>query len=142
MAWRPVEAGRGEEILINAKVRFHAASTMKLPVMIELFRQIDKKRLKLEDTVVVSKPVQEHCRRQRVRAFRGSDSDNEMCKAIGRPMTLRDLCEPLITTSSNLAANILIPKSSRAEEHPIDVQPSPRRVGHARAARRGRSEGV
>src|ERR1022692_2565453 len=55
VAWRPLDAKRGEEILLNPKTRFHAASTMKLPVMIELFRQVDKKRLRLDDTLVVSK---------------------------------------------------------------------------------------
>ena len=32
-------AKTGEELLINARESFHAASTMKTPVMIEIFRQ-------------------------------------------------------------------------------------------------------
>jgi beta-lactamase class A len=110
VAWRPLEARRGEEILINAKMRFHAASTMKLPVMIELFRQIDKKRLKLDDTLVVSNQFKSIVDGSAYTLSEGSDSDDEMYRAIGRPMTLRDLCEHMITTSSNLAANILIEK--------------------------------
>ena len=53
---RVAAAGReaGEEILINPTLRFHAASTMKVPVMIELFRQADVGRLKLDDKVVVT----------------------------------------------------------------------------------------
>jgi hypothetical protein len=38
----------------------------------------------------------------------GDDSDAEVYKAIGQTMTLRELCEAMITVSSNLAANLLI----------------------------------
>ena len=41
VVWRPLDAQPGEEIRINDTTRFHAASTMKVPVMIELFRQRD-----------------------------------------------------------------------------------------------------
>ena len=45
VAWRRVDPKSNDTILINAKVRFHAASTMKLPVMIELFREADRRKL-------------------------------------------------------------------------------------------------
>jgi beta-lactamase class A len=54
VAWRPLEARPGEEILINPSLQFHAASTMKVPVMIELFRQIDVGQIKLADQVLVT----------------------------------------------------------------------------------------
>jgi beta-lactamase class A len=38
----------------------------------------------------------------------GDDSDAEVYKNIGRTMTLRSLCEAMITVSSNFAANLLI----------------------------------
>jgi beta-lactamase class A len=38
------------------------------------------------------------------------DSDAQVYKAIGKSMTLRDLCEAMITVSSNFAANLLIEK--------------------------------
>jgi beta-lactamase class A len=108
VAWRPLKAKRGEEILINVKTRFHAASTMKLPVMIELFRQADKKRLSLDDTLVVANQFKSIVDGSPYSLSDGSDSDDDMYKAIGQPMALRDLCEHMITKSSNLAANILI----------------------------------
>src|SRR5690606_7727304 len=38
---------RGDEL-------FHAASTMKVPVMIKVFRQIDKGNFRLQDTIAVN----------------------------------------------------------------------------------------
>jgi beta-lactamase class A len=41
------------EVLIQADVRFHAASTIKVAVMIELFRQSEEGRLALDDALPV-----------------------------------------------------------------------------------------
>ena len=38
----------------------------------------------------------------------GDDSDAEVYKNVGKTMTLRELCEAMITVSSNFAANLLI----------------------------------
>ena len=40
----------------------------------------------------------------------GDDSDKEVYAAVGKTMTLRQLCEAMITVSSNFAANLLIEK--------------------------------
>src|SRR6266851_1374960 len=44
-----------DSLLVNAHARFHAASTMKVPVMIQLFRDADAGRLRLDDSLTVSK---------------------------------------------------------------------------------------
>src|SRR4030095_403970 len=43
----------GNELLINEHDTFHAASTMKTPVMIEVFKQAAKKRFSLSDSLVI-----------------------------------------------------------------------------------------
>ena len=43
----------GETILINEKMPFHAASTMKTPVLIELYRQAAAGRFSLNDSVTI-----------------------------------------------------------------------------------------
>jgi beta-lactamase class A len=108
VAWRPIAAKRGEEILINPSTRFHAASTMKLPVMIELFRQVARGKLRLGDTLVVSNHFSSIIDGSPYELTAGSDADTDVFSAIGQRMTLGDLCEHMITKSSNLAANILI----------------------------------
>jgi beta-lactamase class A len=110
VAWRPLDARRGEalSININETARFHAASTMKVPVMIELFRRAQAKQLKLSDTVVVTNQFHSIVDGSSYVLSVSADSDGDTYKAIGRPMTLAALCEAMITVSSNLAANILI----------------------------------
>jgi beta-lactamase class A len=43
----------GETILLNEKENFHAASTMKTPVLIELLRQAKRRKFSLTDSVVI-----------------------------------------------------------------------------------------
>jgi beta-lactamase class A len=110
VVWQPLDAAPGEAIRINDTARFHAASTMKVPVMIELFRTIDAGRLKLDDTLVVSNQFHSILDGSPYTLSATEDSDGEVYKSIGKPMRYRDLCEAMITVSSNLAANLLIEK--------------------------------
>ena len=113
VAWRPLDvqsARSAEQILIHADTRFHAASTMKVPVMIELFRQTAGRRLRLDDTLVVTNHFHSIVDGSPYALSATEDSDGDTYKAIGKPMTLRALCEAMITVSSNLAANNLIEK--------------------------------
>ena len=98
------------ELLIDADKSFHAASTMKVPVMIELFRQADAGTLKLDDTMVVRNEFRSIVDGSPYKLSEGDDSDLEVYANIGKPMTLRALNEAMITVSSNFAANILIEK--------------------------------
>lgn len=111
VVWRPVDArgGRpGEDLAINPTLRFHAASTMKVPIMIELFRQAQKRRLRLDDTLTVTNQFHSIVDGSPYELSATEDSDGETYRAIGEAMTLRALCEAMITVSSNLAANNLI----------------------------------
>ena len=110
VVWRPLDARPGEEILINETTRFHAASTMKVPVMIELFRQVDAKQLQLDDSMTVVNHFASIVDGSDYTLPSTVEDDGEVHTAIGRPMTLRKLCEAMITISSNLAANNLIEK--------------------------------
>ena len=47
----------GETLLVNEKEVFHAASTMKTPVMIEVFKQASAGNISLDDSVTVSLPT-------------------------------------------------------------------------------------
>ena len=108
VAWRPLDAKPGEEILINPTLRFHAASTMKVPVMIELFRQAEVRRLKLDDKVLVTNEFKSIQDGSPFVLAATVDSDGEMYKALGTKLSYRQLVEASITVSSNLATNILI----------------------------------
>jgi beta-lactamase class A len=87
---------------------YHAASTMKVPVMIELYRQANAGKLSLDEPVLVRNEFHSIVDGSVYQLGVGDDSDAEVYKAVGKTMTLRELCEAMITVSSNFAANLLI----------------------------------
>lgn len=96
------------ELLLSPDISFHAASTMKVPVMIELFNQARQGRLRLDDPLPV--------RNEFKSIVDGSpysielEKDEEVYLALGEPMPLIELCRHMIAVSSNLATNLLIEK--------------------------------
>src|SRR3954467_1443764 len=95
-------------IAIGADTSFHAASTMKVPVMIELFRQADAGLLKLDEPLPIKNEFHSIVDGSVYQMDVSDDSDSDVYKAVGKTMTLRQLCEAMITVSSNFAANLLI----------------------------------
>ncbi len=97
-----------QELFIQADKPYHAASTMKIPVMIELYAQAKAGDLKLSDAITVHNSFRSIADGSIYHLNPAEDSDEEVYKAIGSTMTLQDLCAHMITRSSNLAANLLI----------------------------------
>ena len=96
------------ELLIDPDKTFHAASTMKVPIMIELFRQAAAGQLELDEPLAIKNEFHSIVDGSVYQLSVGDDSDAEVYKNIGKTMTLRELCEAMITVSSNFAANLLI----------------------------------
>lgn len=92
----------------NSERVFHAASTMKVPVMIEVFRQIDLGRLSLADSIPVVNEFRSIVDGSSYSLDFGEDSDETPYGKIGRNVTIGLLVERMITMSSNLATNILV----------------------------------
>jgi beta-lactamase class A len=89
---------------------FHAASTMKIPVMIELFHQARQGKLKLEDALPIKNEFHSLADGSNYTLDPADDSETDLYRAAGETRTLRQLCELMITVSSNLATNLLIEK--------------------------------
>jgi beta-lactamase class A len=98
----------GETTLINEKERFHAASTMKVPVMIEVFNQAKQTKLDLTGMVLLKNEFKSIVDGSWFSVDPGDDSDQASYKLIGQPVSVRYLIERMITVSSNLATNVLI----------------------------------
>ena len=96
------------ELLIQPDVAFHAASTMKVPVMIELFRQARAGLARLDEPLAVKNEFASIVDGSPYTLSVGDDSDADVYKRVGQTMTLLELCEPMITVSSNFATNLLI----------------------------------
>jgi beta-lactamase class A len=89
---------------------FHAASTMKVPVMIELFHQVKEGKLNLTDKLVIKNEFHSIVDGSSYKLTADDYSEAELYKAEGQSRSLSDLCELMITVSSNFATNLLIEK--------------------------------
>ena len=89
---------------------FHAASTMKVPVLIELFHQAKEGKLKLSDTLLVKNEFHSIVDGSVFKLDPADDSEADLYKAEGQPRKLSELADLMITVSSNLATNLLIEK--------------------------------
>lgn len=87
---------------------FHAASTMKVAVLVALFHAVETGRLRLEDRLHVRNRFRSVVDRSIYRVQRDRDADAAVHRRVGRSMKLLELAEPMITRSSNLATNLLL----------------------------------
>ena len=98
------------EWFFRADEPFHAASTMKIPVLIELFHQVREGKVKLDVPLLVKNEFHSLADGSIYTLDPADDSETDLYKAAGQTRTLRQLCELMITVSSNLATNLLIEK--------------------------------
>jgi beta-lactamase class A len=98
----------GEEILINPDRSFHPASTMKICVMLEVFRQARKGLFLLNGSIRVRNEFTSIADGSKYSLSSDDDSEKELYQHIGQRMPVGDLVQRMITVSSNLATNILI----------------------------------
>lgn len=106
VAYRALDGS--EEWMHEADRRFHAASTMKVPVMVELFRQESAGMLKLSDPLEIRNEFKSVVDGSPYAMDFGEDSDDTVYKNVGKSMTLEALNFQMITVSSNFATNLLI----------------------------------
>jgi len=98
----------GDSMLISPDLRMHAASTMKVPVMIQLYLDRDSGRLSLEDSLQVVTSFPSIADGSAYTLSADSDSDSTLYALEGTAVGYHRLIDLMITWSSNLATNILI----------------------------------
>jgi beta-lactamase class A len=114
----------GDSLLVDAHVRMHAASTMKVPVMMELFRRAGAGELSFDAPIPVRNSFVSIAGGGTYQLSADDDSDGELYRRIGSDVPMRELVERMITRSSNLATNILI-----AEARPDRIAQTMERIG-------------
>src|SRR5438093_8436271 len=100
----------GDSLTVGSGVRFHAASTMKIPVMIQLFRDRDAGLLSLDDSITITNTFRSIVDSSPYQLDPSDDSDSSLYKRDGQGVPIRSLIELMETVSSNLATNLLIAK--------------------------------
>ena len=92
----------------NADHYFHAASTMKLGVLLGVFRQVERGDLTLEAPVHVRNRFTSIVNQEPFMLDLGRDADPDVYGHLGKTLTIRELAYWMITKSSNLGTNLLV----------------------------------
>ncbi len=103
----------GKTILWNEHEHFHAASTMKTPVMIEVFKQAAAGTISLQDSVLVKNEFRSIVDSSSYQLNPADDSQQELYQLTGTKLPLFALVYQMIIMSSNLATNIIMEKVDR-----------------------------
>jgi len=98
----------GDTLLINEHDSFHAASTMKTPVMIEIFKQAAKGKFSLSDSLTIKNEFRSVADSSFFSLDSADDSEHEIYTQIGEKRSISDLMYQMIILSSNFATNLLI----------------------------------
>ena len=93
---------------INDTVVMHAASTMKVPVMIEVFRQAKQGKFNLNDSLNVQNEFKSIIDGSTYSMDINEDSDDRLYGMLGKNESIRNLVIDMIIRSGNLATNLLI----------------------------------
>jgi beta-lactamase class A len=102
------DLGSGATFEMNERVTVHAASTMKVPVMLAIFEAIDRGELTLDQPVPVRNEFTSIFDASTYAIDPNDDADGKLYDSIGETRPLHDLVHRMITRSSNLATNLLI----------------------------------
>ena len=98
----------GFRFAINADRRFHAASTIKVAILLALSKASDEGRIRPEDTLHIRNRFLSAIDRAPFRIDSESDGYPQLHRLIGRTARISDLAEWMIVSSSNLATNLLL----------------------------------
>jgi hypothetical protein len=106
-----IETGGARRRLgIADTVTMHAASTMKVPIMLEMFRQADRGRFSVDHPVRARNTFASIADGSPFTL--ASDRDRGLIDSLGLTMPMRRIAHSMITQSSNLATNIMIEEVS------------------------------
>jgi beta-lactamase class A len=103
-----VDLGSSDTLFLNADTSFHAASTMKVPVMIELFRRASSGSFGMGQRLMIVNQFASIVDGSAYALDSTSDSDTTLYHRIGGRVPVDTLLRLMITRSSNLATNTLI----------------------------------
>jgi beta-lactamase class A len=104
-----LDVGTGRHAAVNERLVLHAASTMKVPVLYELYRQGDAGLVRLDSLVEVRNHFRSIADSSHFYGLsEADDSESDLYARVGQRLPLRELARRMIVRSSNLATNNLI----------------------------------
>lgn len=103
-----IDLATGRSLGPNALRRFHAASTMKVPVLIELARRVDAGDFRWDDSLLVRNAFRSLADGSTFTLDKADDSDSSVYAMEGQRVPIRVLARLMIIRSSNFATNLII----------------------------------
>lgn len=107
--------GSSDTLYLNSDASFHAASTMKVPIMVQLFRRVDAGGLSLDYPLLLVNQFGSIVDGSPYALEESVDSDSSLYLLVGTRVPVRDLITHMITRSSNLATNSLVSLANAAK---------------------------
>ena len=108
VAFKDLQSGKG--FRLNDHMVYHAASTMKTPVMIEVYRQAAAGKFSMTDRIELKNEFKSIVDGSSYSLDPADDSETGLYKHIGEQRTIDSLLYQMIIVSSNLATNLIIQK--------------------------------
>jgi beta-lactamase class A len=104
-----IDIETGRSMGVNEHLVMHAASTMKVPVLLELYRRVAAGQMALDSAIVVQNRFRSIADSAHYYSLgKADDSEHTLYDRVGETVSLRELGRLMIVRSSNLATNILI----------------------------------
>ncbi|PWU04078.1 MAG: serine hydrolase [Bacteroidetes bacterium] len=95
-------------IFINEHTIFHAASTMKTPVLVEVYNQVNQHKISLNDSIVLKNEFTSIADGSPFTLDSAVDSEKDLYTHLGEKRSLSQLLYQMITVSSNFSTNLVI----------------------------------
>jgi beta-lactamase class A len=96
------------EFSYRADEWFHAASTIKIPILVGVFGAVDRGEFVLHSRLHVRNRFRSVVDGTPYRLRSSRDANSDVHDAIGKMMQIQELAHHMIATSSNLATNLLV----------------------------------
>jgi len=106
VAWYDYETRRAWDL--HGDEWFHAASTIKVPILLGVFGAAHRGVLVLDSRVHVRNRFYSAADGEPFRVESGRDANSEVHRHLGKTMKVNELAHHMIVTSSNLATNLLV----------------------------------
>ncbi len=103
-----LDLDNSDTLLINAGQVFHAASTMKTPVMIEVYKQAAAGDFNLNDSIQIKTTFTSIADGSSFELPSNTDSETSLYEHVGESRTIAALTYDMIINSSNLATNLMV----------------------------------
>ncbi len=107
IAYKSLSNSRNE-LLINPDERFHAASTMKTPVLIEVYKQANEGLFSVNDSILIKNEFKSIVDGSNYTMELSEEGEKDLFTNVNKTTSISHLAYEMITRSSNFATNLLI----------------------------------